>query len=683
MHLISTCFNINNYKMKKICLMLILGLFLAACQRNPKIFQLPSLIGDNMVLQQKSEVSFWGKTSPDRKVSITASWNVKAEALADKDGKWNAKIKTPEAGGPYTINISTKDSSLDVKNVMIGEVWFCSGQSNMEMPLEGWPPTDTVMNSAKSIATADVPEIHLFNVARKVSAEPLEDCTARWEVCSPSTVKTFSAAAYFFGKRLHDELHIPIGLIESTWGGTPSEAWTSAEALNKAGVFVQELQATRESAPLIADYQKWLNGLKQLTVGTGDDQWKDLAFDDKNVPLTDYIDSAWSSMTLPGTFESSTGDFDGAVWFRKAVTLPADMTGKDLLLSLGPIDDMDRTYFNGTLVGATETSGQWQVERLYKIPEDLIKSGENIIAVRVLDTQGGGGIYGKPELLKLTVDGNNRMSLNLTGEWKYLPVAELIGNKFFIFGEKGNVFKGVKRPAQVGPSTPSSLYNGMVYPVVKYAIKGAIWYQGEANVGRADQYSEIFPLMIKNWRESWGIGDFPFYFVQIAPYVYSGVDSTESAYLRESQEKALELPNTGMVVTLDVATVMNIHPPYKKEVGERLANLALAKDYGMNIQFSGPVYKSMKKEGRIIKIQFGNVTGGLKTRDGKLTEFEIAGKDGKYVKADAKISGEEVLVTSPRISDPHSVRYCWHNGSVASLFDGNGMPVGQFRTSRN
>jgi sialate O-acetylesterase len=669
--------------MKKSYLILVLGLFLAGCQKNPKIFELPSLIGDNMVLQQKTEVNIWGKTSPERKVSITTSWNEAVNAIAGKDGKWTAKIKTPEAGGPYTISISTKDSSLTIKDVLIGEVWFCSGQSNMEMPLEGWPPTDTIMNSAKAIATADMPEIHLFNVARKVSAEPLEDCSARWEVCNPSSVKTFSATAYFFGKKLYDELHIPIGLIESTWGGTPSEAWTSAGALNNAGEFVQEIKAIKESAPLQAEYQKWLNGHKQIIVGSGDDQWKNLVFDDKEVPLADFNDSSWLSMELPGQFESSTGDFDGAVWFRKLVELPAEMTGKDLQLSLGPVDDMDCAYFNGKLVGSTEVSGMWQAERNYKIPKDLVKAGKNIIAVRVLDTQGGGGIYGKPEQLKLTVNAENIKPLSLAGDWKYLPVAEIIGNKFYVFGTAGNSFQEVKRPKQIGSSSPSSLYNAMVNPVIKYAIKGAIWYQGEANVGRADQYSKIFPVMIQNWRESWGIKDFPFYFAQIAPYIYSGVDSTELAYLREAQEKALILPNTGMAVTLDIATVMNIHPPFKEEVGERLANLALAKDYGKSVQFSGPVYKSMKTEGRIIKIQFDNAAGTLKAKNGKLTEFEIAGKDGRYVKADAKISGNEVWVSSSKISEPQSVRYCWHNGSVASLFDGNGMPASQFRTSGN
>ena len=666
--------------MKKICFLIALCALAAACQKSHKNFELPSLVGDNMVLQQKSDVNVWGKTSPGQKVNISASWNATATAVAGKDGKWTVKLQTHEAGGPFTISISCRDSSIVLNNVMIGEVWFCSGQSNMEMPVEGWPPNDTIMYSAKTIADAKIPGIHLFNVARKVSAEPLEECSGRWEVCTPATVRSFSATAYFFGKKLYDELHVPVGLIESAWGGTPSEAWTSSGALEASGEFVQEIKDIKESAPLQADYQKWLDGHKQLTVGSGENQWKNLDLGDKDVPQAGFDDNSWLTMKLPGLFESVIGDFDGAVWFRKKIEVPDEMAGKDLVLSLGPIDDMDCTYFNGKPVGSVEVSGKYQEERNYDVPKELVSKGENTIAVRVLDTGGGGGIYGKPGSMKLSEKEGSRQSISLEGDWKFLPVAELAGNKFYILGTKEKGFQAEKRPKQVGPSSPATLFNGMVSPVVNYAIKGAIWYQGEANVGRADQYSKIFPVMIQNWRDSWGIKDFPFYFVQIAPYIYSGPDSTESAYLRESQASALKLPNTGMAVTLDIATVNNIHPPFKKEVGERLADLALAKDYGKPVQFAGPQFKSMEKKGKGIWLSFSNVQGSLKAKNGNLTGFEIAGKDGKYVAATAKISGSEVLVSSPKVPDPQSVRYCWHNGSVATLFDESGMPAYQFRT---
>jgi sialate O-acetylesterase len=474
---------------------------------------------------------------------------------------------------------------------------------------------------------------------------------------------------------------IPIGLIESTWGGTPVEAWISSASLIAAGEFKKEISDMEGMSPKMDEYLKWLEGHKQVEITqTGEDQWKGLSFDDEKVPSPDYDDSQWPLMDLPRNFETRIGDFDGAIWFRKSIEIPEQMAGKDLILSLGPIDDMDRTYFNGELVGSEEVSGVWQVDRLYNIPAKLVKPGENIIAVRVIDTQGGGGLFGKASQLNISLKTDKALTLSLAGDWKYQPVAEYIGNKFYLFNLANNDFSGKERPKQIGPSSPSVLYNGMINPIIPFKIKGAIWYQGEANVGRADQYARIFPLMIKNWRKAWGEKEFPFYFVQIAPYVYSNPDSTESAYLREAQEQALKLPNTGMVITLDIATVNNIHPPYKIEVGERLAALALNNDYGIKMNISGPVYKSMVKDGKSIQIHFDNIAEGLVAKGGRLTEFEIAGKNGKYVKADARIVADMVLVSAPSVDDPVAVRYCWHNGSTASLFNSEGLPALQFRT---
>jgi len=659
----------------------VLFLTLISCQKATNLV-LPSLIGDNMILQQKTDTKIWGKATPGNKIDVSASWNVKSQTRAGEDGKWSVVIPTPEAGGPYTLTISGNDTSVLIKNVLIGEVWFCSGQSNMEMPMEGWPPVDTIMYSSETISSAAIPEIRIYNVLKRISGEPVEDCTGKWEESSPESVKPFSATAYFFGRKLYNELHIPVGLIESAWGGTPSESWTSASALVNAGEFVSEIKAIKESAPLQFEYQSWLNSLKQADLKpAGNDQWKNLVFNDDNIPASDYMDNEWPEISLPSLFEKSLGEFDGAVWFRKNVEIRKDMAEKDLVLSLGPIDDMDRTYFNGELIGSTEESGKWQADRNYDIPASLVKEGNNIISVRVLDTQGGGGIYGTPEKMKLSLKSNKAVFIPVSGAWKYQPVAEYSGNKFYIFDIIRNEFSTKKRPMALGPNTPSVLFNGMVNPVLNYQIKGAIWYQGESNVGRADQYARIFPAMIQNWREAWGIKDFPFYFVQIAPYVYSGVDSTESAYLREAQEKALDLPETGMVATFDIATVMNIHPPYKKEVGERLAVLALNNDYGIKIQCNGPVYKSMSVEGNTIKLQFENIGEGLVAKNkNELNEFEIAGSDGRYIKAKAKISGNEVLVSSSSVSKPVSVRYCWRNGSEASLFNSEGLPAWQFRT---
>ena len=666
--------------MKLTTALLIAFLALTGCQTSSHL-KLPSLIGDNMLLQQKTDAKIWGKATPGSKISVSASWQSISKTTAGKDGKWSVILNTPVAGGPYTISISAGDTSITVKNVLIGEVWFCSGQSNMEMPLAGWPPNDTIVHSSATIASANIPEIRLFNVKKIISGEPLEDCTGKWEVSSPESVKQFSATAYFFGRKLNAELHIPVGLIESAWGGTPSESWTSAGALEKSGEFITALKAIKESAPLQAEYQTWLNTHKQVEPkAAGDDQWRDLDFGDSSVPSSVYNDSNWPVMALPVAFETVIGEFDGAVWFRKTFEVPQEMAGKDLSLSLGPIDDMDRTFFNGKMVGSTEESGLWQKDRHYLVPASLVKAGSNLIAVRVLDTQGGGGLFGKPEKMKLWLASDSSHFIALKGDWKYQPVAEYLGNKFYVYDISKNEFQGKKRPVNLGSGTPSFLFNGMVNPVAVYAIKGAIWYQGEANVGRADQYTKIFPAMIEDWRAAWGIKDFPFYFVQIAPYVYSGVDSTESGFLRESQMSALKLPKTGMAVTLDIATVMNIHPPFKKEVGERLALLALNKDYGKKSDFIGPVFNSISVTGSVIRIKFDNTGDGLTAKNKKLNEFEIAGKDGRYVKAEAKIENNEVVVSSTSVKNPVSVRYCWRNGAEASLFNKAGLPALQFIT---
>ena len=669
--------------MKNLVLFVAVFLLLAGCSRGPSHLKIPSLIGNNMLIQQKTEVAFWGKAANGEVITVAPSWSAAVKVKSGEDNSWKVTVPSPDAGGPYSVVISAHDTSVTVNNILCGDVWFCSGQSNMEMPMEGWPPNDTIMHSAATIAAAAIPDIRLFILQRRVSGEPLDDCTGKWEICSPETVRQFSATGFFFGRKIHDEIRQPVGLIESSWGGTPSEAWTSPDALEKNGEFVSELKALKESAPLVASYQTWLGSHKQQATGTDENRWKNLDFGDKAVPSDSFNDSAWKVMTLPGYFESVTGDFDGAVWFRRKVYLPGTFVGKDLVLSLGPVDDMDCTWFNGEVVGATEMSGAWQAERNYKIPGKLVKKGPNVIAVRVMDTGGGGGLYGKKGSMKISVPGSNLGPVDIEGEWKLQPVAELTDGKFYLFDPVNNDFFAQKRPVSLGPGSPASLYNGMVSPAKNYKIRGAIWYQGEANVGRADQYAKIFPLMITDWRDTWKEGDFPFYFVQIAPYIYSGADSTELAPLREAQKKALALPATGMVVTLDIATVNNIHPPFKKEVGERLANIALVNEYGKKIAVNGPEFKSVIRDGITLKITFDRISGGLKASKGMPGSFEIASKKMKFLKATAKIVKDEVWVSNPILKDPVYVRYCWRNGDVATLFNSDGLPAEQFSAGVN
>jgi sialate O-acetylesterase len=651
-----------------------------------KALELPAIFGDNMVVQQKTETPIWGKASAGENIEITSTWGEKTTLKAKNNGEWMAKIKTPEAGGSYELTIKGKNSEITFKNVLIGEVWLCSGQSNMEMPLMGWPPLDTIKDSEEEIKNACHPEIRFFTVSRAVSAKPKEDCKGTWAECSPETAKNFSATAYFFGREIHEKLGIPVGLINSSWAGSPAESWTSPGYIGKVDDFSEFAENLDELASFEAEYIKWLSS-HPLIKPVGEDELagQDVSFADTSCRLSGLNDCQWKEMCLPTLWENADlGIFDGVVWFRKEINIPKVWEGKDLMLELGPIDDIDITYFNGQKVGAHERMGFWAANRKYKIPSELVKKGRNVLAVRVIDTQGGGGIYGEQEQMKIyPADNKNNQPIKLAGTWKYLPVAQYREGIFYVFGVEKNDFFTTK-PAFNGINyhTPTVLYNGMIAPIAPYVIKGVIWYQGESNVGRHKQYKQLFPAMIKSWRASWKQGNFPFYFVQIAPYIYDGEEDPASAKLREAQMEAMSsVPNTGMAVTLDIGNVNNIHPPDKIDVGRRLALWALAKDYGKeDIVYSGPIFKEMVKKGSRITLYFDHIGSGLVAKGDTLTGFKVAEEDKVFVDAEAYIKGNTVIVYSKEAYDPVAVRYAFTNGSEASFFNKEGLPASSFRT---
>lgn len=645
--------------------------------------ELPALFADNMVLQQNSNAKFWGKAIPGHVININASWGKEAFAKTDANGKWMCDLPTPSAGGPYTITIHDVDSTIELKNVLIGEVWFCSGQSNMEMPLQGWPPHDVIQNSDQEIEQANFPNIRLFTVARNASLTLQEDVTGTWQECNPETAKTFSATAYFFGRKLYKELNVPIGLIHSSWGGTPAQAWMDKDHLQAYANYKAQVDQIDASIDKVALQQAWLAKIPQISVNPndGDDKWAKLNFNDQQIPSTNFDDSKWQVMTLPKFWEQSAiGQFDGVVWFRKNVDLRALPADKELVIELGPIDDMDETYLNGVKIGSHMKEGFWEAERKYKIPANLVKKGENTIAIKVVDNQGGGGIYGTPGEMKIYTQENPDVVVPLAGDWKYLPIAEYKNARFYVFNiEKQQFYERPKVPVESNPDNPTTLFNGMVHPVVPFTIKGVIWYQGEANVNNPKQYESLFPDLIKNWRDVWGEGDFPFYFVQIAPWNYG--ESSESQMLRDAQRKALKLKNTGMAVTVDIGDSTTIHPADKQDVGKRLALWALAKNYNKEMVFSGPLYESMNIEDDKIILSFEYSDGGLMSPEGEnLNNFIIAGANKKFKNAHAQIEGDHIVVSSPDIKNPVAVRYLWDNTSYGTLFNAAGLPASSFRT---
>ncbi len=461
---------------------LLLALVFIGCSASNAPLRLHALFSDHMVLQRNTSVPIWGWAEAGMKVTVSPAWGDAVQTRADDRGRWTVSIQTPDAGGPSTMTVATSDTTITIGDIVFGEVWLGSGQSNMEMPLKGWPPNDPIEGSETEIATADFPMIRMFTVERTVSLTPKDDVKGSWIVASPETVAGFSATAYFFAKDLHAGLDVPVGIIHSSWGGTPAEAW---------------------------------------------------------VPSADLAN-------VPG-FETMSESF------------------------------------------ATAEAG-----------------------------------------------------------------------------------------LALSPNSPSLLFNGMIAPILPYAMKGVIWYQGESNVGRGKQYETLFPTLIRSWRARWESGEFPFYFVQIAPFIYGESEPSPAAELREAQRLTLSLPNTGMVVTSDIGNPTNIHPANKKDVGERLSLWALAETYGKDIVHSGPLADRAEFNALNVVVRFKHVGSGLVAKGGPLTDFELAGADGVFHPANAVISGETVVVSSAKVSKPVTVRFGWREASQPNLFNKEGLPASSF-----
>ena len=653
---------------------ILFSVLLVACSMNVHAqVKLQPLFTDNMVLQQQANVPIWGEDKAGKKVTVVTSWDKKRyTTTTTAEGKWKVSVATPKAGGPYSITIND-GKTVRLNNVLIGEVWLCSGQSNMEMPVVGW---GNDYFKAEHKDADNHPNIRLLQLDLVANAKPATHFKARnngWSVCNYATLAPFSATAYFFGRDLEKHLNVPIGLIQTCWGGTLAEAWTGKESLELDPDFTNGLKHLSEIPASKAESQKKYE--------TAYAQWqKDINNKDAGMKngkalwvAPNFNDSDWKTMKIPSLFsQNGLEKFDGIVWFRRTIDIPSSMAGKNLTLQLGPVDDMDVTYFNGERIG--EMSG-WERDRIYQIPSRLVKAGKNVIAVRVLDPQGDGGIYGKREVIRLVAEGekgekNVTQELVLTGEWHYKVSTDM-----------GNLPAEPVNPNN-NPNLPTVLYNAMINPLIPYTIKGAIWYQGEANANRAYQYRELLPLMINDWRNRWGYR-FPFYIVQLANFMARHDHPAESAWaeLREAQAMTTNLDNTGISCTIDIGMEKDIHPSNKQDVGHRLALIARAKTYGQNVEYSGPLYQSYEMSGSSIRINFSHTTGGLKTNDGQpVTGFAIAGPDHVWHWATAKIDGNSVIVSSDKVKFPVAVRYAWADNPACNLYNGANLPAFPFRT---
>ncbi|MBS1665928.1 MAG: hypothetical protein JST58_00985 [Bacteroidetes bacterium] len=622
--------------------------------------RLPKIFSDGMVLQRNQPIPIWGWANAKEKITVQFDQQTQT-VRAGKDGKWMLKLDPEAAGGPFSLTINGKNR-IAINDVLVGEVWVCSGQSNMEMPIAGW---GKVLNYEQEIAAADYPQIRQFLVTKAISTSVKDDVAGGdWKACSPSTAGDFTAVGYFFARSLYQQLHIPIGLINTSWGGTMVETWIGRDAFEKSPDFKNMIASMSTVDMAAVAKQKETDLIKKIEVLQGKfknhadaTQWANLSFDD----------SHWPKMKLPGMWEEQKmglENLDGQVWFRKTIMVDDVDAGKPAILSLGKIDDSDDTYVNGVKVG--ETKNKYNEDRNYSIGAGILKAGKNLIAIRVEDTGGGGGVYGDMGAMKLSI---GKKIQALSGDWHFQVES--------IYTDGG----------QIGPNSyPTLLYNAMLSPLIPYGIKGAIWYQGESNAGRAYEYRKSFPLMITDWREHWGQGDFPFYFVQLASFNASKGDSQKGstwAELREAQSMTLSLHNTGMAVTTDIGEATDIHPKNKQDVGKRLAAIALANSYGYTQEFSGPMFQSMQIHGNKITLSFSHIGKGLMAKDryGYIRGFEVAGADQKFYYAQAHIEGDKLEISCGEVSMPVAVRYAWADNALdANLFNKDGFPASSFRT---
>jgi sialate O-acetylesterase len=604
------------------------------------------LFNENMVLQRNKEVPVWGEAAKGEKVTVIFNGQ-KLLTSTDQTGRWMVKLKPMNEGGPYEMIVKGKNL-ISLKNILIGEVWFCSGQSNMAFMVS------QANNSVGEIANANFPQIRYFNVAQRINAKPLSTMEkGEWQLCNPATVGSFSAVAYFFARNLYQNINVPIGIIQASWGGTNAESWMSADALLAHADFkdqIVEMQKTDINAKL----GEWNLGLETKDLGRKE-KWEE--------PETDL--TKWKEMNLPIYWEKAgLPGFDGVVWFRKEIELTKEEAAGAITLNLGPIDNSDETFVNSNKVGSTDDD--YAKNRVYKVDAKYLKEGKNTIVVRVTDLGGGGGIWGKPENFFYLTDATKK---TLVGAWQYRIGTETLS------------------PKAPGPNTyPTLLFNGMLNALIPYAIQGVAWYQGENNASRAYQYRTLFPELIADWRKHWNQGDFPFLFVQLANYQPAKEQPGESTWaeLREAQTMTLSnTPATGMALAIDLGEANDIHPKNKQDVGFRLSLSARKVAYHQDLVYSGPTYDSMKIENGKITVSFKNTGSGLITKDkyNYVKGFAIAGKNKKFYWAKAVIDGNTVTVYSDQVPNPVAVRYAWDdNPDDANLYNKEDLPAVPFRT---
>jgi len=618
--------------------------------------KLPALVRDSMILQRDTKLKIWGWAAKGEKITVHFIGK-SFTSVAGTDGKWMVWLPPMKAGGPYTMNISA-GNKIELKDILIGDVWICSGQSNMVHQMELHNIT-----YADEIAKANNPEIRHFYIPTLADLHaPHDDLpTGYWKSANAQDVNRFSAVAYFFAKKIYENYHVPIGLINASVGGTPIEAWTSEDGLKTFPAISSAIQKNKDTA--------YLNGINRRASAYNLDKpkqqdrgltapvvWYDIA----------YVPKGWHTINIPGYWEDQgIKDLNGVVWYRKEIDIPASMTGIPAKVFLGRIVDADALYVNGILAG---TTGYQYPQRRYPLRAGLLKPGKNIFVIRVVNNAGKGGfVPDKPYYITA-----GTQSIDLKGYWQYK-----VGDAFIpVHNEVGTIsFQ----------NQPTALFNAMIAPLINYSIKGILWYQGESNAGRPEEYVKLLPALIADWRHQWKQDTIPFLYVQLPNFMEANYLPSESqwAVIREAQLQTLSVPGTGMAVAIDLGEWNDIHPDNKKDVGIRLALAAEKVAYAeKDIVYSGPIYQSATVNADKITISFGNTGTGLVANDGQaLSQFAIAGTDKKFVWAKAIIEGNKVVVWNDAVPEPKYVRYAWADNPLgANLYNKEGLPASPFRT---
>jgi sialate O-acetylesterase len=686
---------------------------------------LNSLFSDGMVLQQKEKVAFWGTSKPNQKVEVIGSWGTKSETTSDNDGEWVLYLDTPKAGGPFNIIVSSVRETVTISDVLIGEVWLAAGQSNMEMTFSYC--CNSTDSAEYEISTANYPNIRMFNVKKQYSLEPTKIINGAWSKAVGDNIINFSAAGYFFAKKLHKEINVPIGIIHASWGGSDAESWISSEKLITIKGFEEESSSKTMRILSSQMAEKWFSKFKSvkmpssgfdLTLGTYFEKaapdmnyfnyfindWRNIDYKDTHYIIEQNNFTDWAKIKLPGSLSNvlNTNDFSGVIILKNEFII--DNVQQDYYLNIEPVSlgwagDLREYdfYINGIKIGSTfgdkkkDNSYKSKLGENYKekyksnpfthqlkqlIPDSTLKIGNNEIAIRLI---------GSGDIGAISMESNE--AINLFGNpWHYKISAEIYKqldnyefpySSFFLYDDSD--IDLTKRPSisSYNFNEPSSLFNGMINPLVPYSIKGIIWYQGENNTFRFDKYEEIFTSLIEDWREKWH-NDLPFYYVQIAPYFnYYGTNAS----LREAQRNTLKIPKTGMVVTLDIGENYDIHPSNKHDVGYRLAGLALTNDYNQNNIASGPLYRDFEISGNKILVNFDYIGSGLTIRQNQKSEFEIAGTDEQFLPAQARILNNRVEVFAMKVTQPRHVRYGWSDTTSATIFNIDGLPASSFSSN--